>query len=279
MSKAALIEDRVQPKELPNLSPSSINLYLVDPALWVLKHFYKQTSGFNIYAMRGVAVENGLNHWVKTLHENESIDVQAVTKEAVDIALTYFQENSFYWDDEDLKIKIEADIEPWVKNAIKALLEVSEEVPKQQVVILTEIEGLKVGGFLDYDYEELQTDLKTVNNLPKIVSRGDRKGFLPKDKQGNVRQQAIYKLATGKETSLLYVTPTESLNHIISDAEAEEAMIEVKRACKEIKTLLELPIEEIIDRTPPNWKTMEHSFYWDEPLRRLAHDLWWFHTE
>lgn len=279
MTKAVLLEDRVQPKELPKLSPSSINLYLVDPALWVMKHFYKQTSGFNIYAMRGVAVENALNHYVKTMNERDSVVMSEVEKEAVDIALAYFQENSFYWDDEELKIKIEADIDPWVKNAIKALYSLERDIPKQQSDILVEIEGLPVGGFVDYDFETLQTDLKTCNSLPKIVSRGDRKGFLPKEKQANVRQQAIYKLAKGKETSLLYVTPTEHLHHVISDAEAEEAMAEVKRACKEIKHLLTLPVEEIIDATVPKWKSMEHSFFWDEPLRRLAHDLWWFHTE
>jgi hypothetical protein len=35
------------------LSPSSINLFIEEKALWVLKHYYKMYGETNIYAVRG----------------------------------------------------------------------------------------------------------------------------------------------------------------------------------------------------------------------------------
>lgn len=263
---ALLKEDLVQPQELPKLSPSSINLYAQEPALWVLKHFYGQTSEFNIYAMRGVAVEDGVNHWVET----------GDLKGAASEAMASFGDKSFFWKDEELLQEIEALIEPWVGKCVEALKEIGD-APKQQVEISTEIEGFPIRGYIDYQFPKLQTDLKTTNTVPSAVTRGARKGMLPTDKKANVRQQAIYAHATGLPTSLLYVSPEDYYHHVLGEQELDIAMEDVVGYIKEIKELLELPIEEIVDRTPPEWNKMTYSFYWDEPLRRLANDLWEFH--
>lgn len=272
MTGSLLRTELVQPKDLPKLSPSSINLYDQDPALWVLKHFYGQTSEFNIYAMRGVALEDALNAYLSTY---PTIGKPKALQGASKGCISDFGEKAFFWGDDELLEDIEAKIEPWLGKCVEALDSIGkEEMPTQQVEIFTEIEGVPIRGFIDYTYSDLQVDLKTANTVKTAVTRGPRKGMLPSDKKANVRQQAIYNKATGLETSLLYVSPEEYYHHILSKEELDTAMNDVVVVVKKMKELLELPIKDVIAITEPKWKTMNYSFYWDAPLRRLANQLW-----
>lgn len=277
--KALLIKDRVNPKELPKLSPSSINLYAEDPTLWVLKHFYGATSGFNIHAMRGVAIEEGVNTFLSL----PNLDRGERLQQALERSTEHFSESAFFWGDDDLLETIEAQLDDWTENAIMSLEEViataKGKLPTMQNEIETEIEGVPVRGFLDYSFDKLQTDLKTATQVPNPVTRGTRKGFLPAGKKANVRQQAIYNKATGKETSLLFVSPTESYHHVLGDEELAEAMVDVVELVKEMKKLLTCDIDDVINSIVPKWKSMNYSFYWDANLRRLAHELWSEQTE
>lgn len=263
--------DRLNPKELPVLSPSSINLFIQDKALWVLKHFFGQYGEFNIYAMRGVGIEEGLNLYYQTGDKQQGIDY----------AIDYFTEKSFGWGDLELLESIEAKIPEWIENCIKSIeKEFKGEVPELQKGIETELEGFKITGLVDYSFTKEDTDLKTLNTLPKIVSRGPRKGFLEAGKKANVRQQAIYNQATGKRTSLLFVTPEEHLRHILdNEEELKEGLDSAREACQEIKKILDMDYETMLEYTVPNWKSINYSFFWDEKLRDFAHDVWFFYQE
>lgn len=269
----SVIKERVKPAELPVISPSAINLFLQSKALWVLKHFYGLTSQMNIYAMRGVAIENAVNAFFRG---------DAKTREeAAQMAVEEFQTKAFFWGDQELSDSIEAKIGPWVEQAIKSIvaLDRSEKLELQNRVD-TEIEGLKVGGFVDYTFVDgLQLDLKTCNTLPSVVTKGPRKGLLPKDKDANVNQQSVYYKARPLPTALLFVSPEGSLYHHLAEDETNAGMKRVEAACREIKWLLESDMEDIIASTVPNWKTMEYGFYWDEKLRKAAHDIWWDYEE
>jgi hypothetical protein len=265
-----LDESKVNPSQLPNLSPSSINLYITDPALWVLKHFYNTRGDFGIHAMRGIAVEDGANHFYSP--------ASPTYIESMKVAVDSFVKLSFFETDEDLLVEAESLIPAWVEVSLDGLKSIDFGHPKMQETIETEIEGLPVGGFIDYSFDNLQVDLKTTMNLPSPVKRGGRRGFLPVSKAANVRQQAIYKKATGKETALLYVTPNEFYLHTVNDYECGEAMIRVKEACREIKNLLTSDIDDVIANTIPDWDSM-NSFYWDDRLKELAHEVWGDFTE
>lgn len=288
---ALLQKDKVQPEELPKLSPSSINLYAQDPALWVLKHFYNSTSGFNIHAMRGVAIEDGLNLYLKLCESASPRDV--LTSEGIDLpegvlnpykqglrhAGNRFDDLAFYWGDEDLLQKIEQEIGPWFEKCVEAMaysimVASKGEYPRMQDQIITEIEGVPVGGYLDYSFDEMQIDLKTATKVPKAVTRGGRKGFLPADKKANVRQQAIYQYSNNKATALLYVSPEDFYLHELHEEELAEALEDVRELVKKMKKLLTSPIEDVIKNSVPNWKAMNYSFYWDENLRRMADTIW-----
>ena len=260
-----LIEENVQPKDMPYLSPSSINLFIKEPALWVMKHFFGQTGIFGIYAMRGVAIEDGVNAFVSG----------ACKEDAAMHALDNFSEKAFSWADTDLLETLESQMYDWTLKAIEALqATASGGRITMQKELDSELFGFPIRGFLDYETETLDIDLKTCNTLPTVVTRGDRKGFLSKSKADNVRQQAIYNAVTGKETALLYVAPDGFMSHTILQEEIDEIMPSVEEALEKIKYLLTLPISGVIKESQPNWKSMEYGFFWDDNLRALANHLW-----
>ena len=266
-----LRKELIQPAEYPKLSPSSINLFMQDKALWVLKHYYGQTSEFNIYAMRGISVEEGVNAYFgydPTSPKPERLQM------ASNVAKEHFVNKAFFWDDTELREKIENMIDPWVETSVKALEDYSGETPNTQIEILTEIEEVPVRGFIDYTYRDCQIDLKTTNTVKKAITRGKRKGFLPADKSANVRQQAVYQKATGLETGLLYTSPDDSYLHILSQEELDIAMDDVLVSINEMKDIINSPLEGVLEKSVPQWDKMNFSFYWDAELRSLARNLW-----
>ena len=255
------LEGRVKPDELPLISPSSINLYITDPALWVLKHFYGETSEYNIHAMRGTAIEDGINAKIEE------------GKDPVSVAIQNFGDMAFHWSDDELLESIEQQIPDWVKNGLEAVLEIGTP-DKIQEELRGEHFGVPLRGFVDYTIGDKKIDLKTATKLPKVSSRGARKGMLEAGKKANLRQQTIYNLISGDPVYLLYVSPEGSYLHEVTPDEFDEAMEDLVPAIEGMKKLLTMDINDVIVNSVPKWKTMKHSFFWDEPLRRLADKLW-----
>lgn len=260
-----VIQEKVQPVEMPVLSASTINLFIEDPALWVLKYFYGLTGTFGKYACRGVAVEDGLNAWVEGLMYYQ------------DIALDNFIEYTFPLEDDVSDIV--PLIKPWTEHCVNIFEGIKDPVVSLQTQIHHVMLGIDFTGFIDFEYEDCTRDLKTVNKLPKVLARGPRKGMLEAGKKGHIRQQAIYTRATGKPSYLEYITPTgEHLSYLVTEEEVDEAMIDVESTVEDIKKLLTLPLEDVIKDTVPNFKKF-YSMYWDDKLRMAAQEIWADHIE
>ena len=256
-----LITERVNAKELPVLSASSLNMFMKDPALWVLKHFYGARSGENIYASRGKLIEAAIT--AKTPEE------EAKAWEEYDTSI-------FQFEDDDLSKSIEDNLPWWISEGKIALADMVKEFGdyETQIEVKGEIEGLPFIGYIDLQFAGLDADIKTANKLPSIVSRGLRKGMLPADKRDNVRQQVVYNIIRNKPQALLYLSPDGSHLHPVSVEEAQELRGELVANVNAIKKLLSMDIDDILANTIPKWKQMRHSIYWDDQLRDLAMELW-----
>lgn len=243
-------------------SASTINLFIKDPCLFVLKYFYGMRTDFNVHAMRGVAIEHGVNRFYETGNLEQSIED----------AMREFYKITFNLDHEFEDI--EELIPSWTENAITVMnLESSGTTPTVQTELRFEIDGLKFIGFLDYEFEDKVIDLKTVSKVPNLLVRGERKGHLPAIKRDNVRQQVLYKYATNKPTHLLYVSSEDSLVYEIQDDEYEEYLKEIKEVVKEIKNILTEGQEYAINKYTPNEKLFR-SFYYNEEMIFKVKELW-----
>lgn len=259
------------------LSPSSLNLFLKEPALWVMKHFYGIRGGSNIYAIRGKLVEKCVNILIEADITLEDY-IEECTKDAKQgIRLSCIKEKS--WSIEGIMVT-EKDLEEFYKWGVHAFLNLPDmkSIVSRQDYVSTEYLGITLGGYIDYFCKPTNTgtppfnlDLKTCNKLPVIVSKGDRKGMLSKTKADNVRQQIVYSLATSINSDLLYVTPTESLRYRITQRDIDEVMPSIQEGIKKIKYLLTLNIKDVIIDVEPG---KMNSFYWDDELRIHARRIW-----
>lgn len=269
------------------LSPSSLNLYLKEPALWVLKHFYGIRGGSNIYTVRGKLVEHYVNLMLKktgskTLTQTailqdicfnnyeflvfEEFKSKTKTINFRNIRKPYLIVDNVEVTREDLK-----HFWNWGKHAYKCL-PIPEKVEEQQTFVSGRLNEVKIGGYLDYKYHDVVIDLKTTNKLPIIVSRGEREGLISKTKIDNVRQQVIYNLCLKSIYVLLYVTPTEHLGYIITQEDIDEVMPSIFKGIKEIKNLLTMKKEDVILNVELG--KMNNPFMWNEQLKLKARELW-----
>lgn len=243
-------------------SASTLNLFITDPCLFILKHYYRLRGDFGIHAMRGKAIEHGVD---KAL-EGMSLD------KAKDAAVEEFYDLTFELD-HDFE-EVEDIIPKWIDNALDVLkTEANGRVPELQKKLEFELEGINFVGYLDYDFEDETIDLKTTTKVPKLLVKGKRKGMLPAGKAANVRQQVLYRYTTGKPQSLLYVSPKDSLKYTIQDKEYETVLEEIKKVTKEIKKLLTEGEEYGINKYVPN-QSLFKGFYYNEKMVHKVIELW-----
>lgn len=252
------------------ISPSSLNVYIRDPAAWVMRTFFKEYGESNIYAIRGILVEHCVNMMLDskgrtTFNDFAFSAILETMNQGIEFDMK--QLKSFY---------------TWGEKCY-LLLSFKNKIVNKQTYVKGIIENVEMHGYLDYEYPNFFIDLKSVNTgkIPKLVSRGDRKGLLPAIKAENVRQQVIYSLLTNKQQSLLFVD--ENINETgqwllykVSDRDIKEHLPIIKKSLKEIKRLLTLKIEDVIIEVRPDKNKMNNkwSFDWDDRLREKAKHIW-----
>lgn len=243
-------------------SASTLNLFIKDPCLFILKYYYGLTTEFNEHAMRGKAVEYGVDRFYETNN----------IKESINDSLNKFFELTF--DLDYLVNEIEDVVPQWTNNCINAMLfNAPIGIPYLQTKLTFEVEGIPFVGYLDYEFEEQVIDLKTTNKVPRLLVRGDRKGRLPAAKNDNVRQQVLYMIGSGKPCHLLYVSPNEELFYKISKEEKKEFEKEIKKELKKMKILLTKGLEYGIMKYTPN-KSLFKSFYYNQEMIDKCKEIW-----
>lgn len=263
-------------KENYALSASQINTFLKDPCVWVLKYYFGMSTGGNAYAIRGQAIEIGVDIF------KDSGNIKAAEYGMH----SYYIENTFDYDIELVNQQGEL-LNNWLRNSIDGLSIFGKEsgvIEETQRRLEFEIEGLPFIGFLDYSFKDRNVDLKTTGKLPKILTRGARKGMLEAFKKDNLRQQSIYMYTCGGIlTTLLYTTPNNIelpleervLHYTLTKEECNFYMDEVKEVVKEIKKCLTGGLEYAKLNYKPNKSLMgKYSFYYDEAMTEKVKEVW-----
>ncbi len=256
------------------LSPSALNTYINDPALFVLRAFYKLYGDSNIYAIRGILVEHAVNMRLANKGKSsfEQFALSALTK-----VFTQGVEFSM----EDLKSYYD-----WGMKCYKELP--VGYIQQRQNKVEGVIEGVKMAGYTDYKCQikaiissgesfEYYIDLKTVSKETTLVSRGVRKGLVKSDKRDNVRQQIIYRILTGKPQELYFITSGgQCLRYQIGYRDYREHLPLIKEKLQEIKKLLTMSLQDVIIKIQPDEKKMNnpYSFGWSDELRAEAVKIW-----
>jgi len=243
------------------LSPSSLNLFIEEPALWVLKQFFDVRTEPNIFAVRGRLVEVVLNKWYE---DGRIPSLKSLLPGMIDETLFL---------DNHVDMNTLQGFHDWGKQCVKVFKKEVKDTPvTMQRKVEGDICGLNLGGYIDYEYEDYIIDLKTTNKIPTVVTRGVRAGLISKVKGANIRQQLIYSKLTGKPVRLMYIQEDgEYLYYKVTKRDKEEHWRDVEKAVINIKRLLKLSRKNVIREVEP--KNL-NSFYWDQVTREFAEQIW-----
>ena len=241
---------------LDHLSPSSINLWINAPDVWVAEKLFDRRGGISPGAMRGVAVEKGIVAALAGADETAAI---ASAEEAFDKRFLIGDERT---------AKERAVIAPMIANGLAALRELGTpefhtDGEQNKITLLCNGDGWQLPfiGYLDLDYPDrgLVVDIKTTHRMPGVMT--------PEHQV----QRCIYSAARGnKAVRFLYVTPKKA--EFREDGEVARALGRVKAHANRLEKLLNGRCREEIAGIIP---VRENSFYWtgNEDARREIYGL------
>lgn len=231
------------------LSPSQINLFRYDRALWCLQH-YKGKRGKGAVAMElGTAVHSAAQAIVKDI---------LTPSEAITRATMSFDTNV-----EDLGESGEeqrVQIPLMVDQAVPLISSLRPEKPvTEEHVQITLQGGTILRGFIDFSWDDLCVDLKTGRNCYNAIQ------------PDHLVQLACYWFMTGKQQAIAYVTKAKS-NLIYADEDGlADTMAWTMKTIHAMEDLVAMGEEKALRLCPP---TNVFDYRWDEETRNMAKEIW-----
>ncbi len=234
--------------KIKHLSPSSINLFANEPALWVVQYLYGRKFGVSCAAHRGTAAEAGV--------EAGLIDHARPIDECQQIALLKYDTLTAFSSDPK-RAKEREGIPGMVAGAVKELRQYGRLTGYQEKIVHRfDDVPVDVLGFLDFRFGDagIVVDLKTTLRLNSEIS------------PPHGRQVSHYIHATNYEGRVCYATPAKLAVYRVEDAAKSRAeMNNVARRIQKFLSLSTDPAELAAIVTP-----RVDEFWWADPAARAA---------
>lgn len=217
-------------------SASKTNTFIDSPAFWIINELYDFDSGPNARMVMGLAAEDAANHALQNqITDEDTIRNFAKKKyieeskdEVTDLLPTEHSDPEYEWSG-------------IIANKFVENLPVFGEVIsfQNEKQIKGDKYGLKydVVGKTDFEFENVIVDTKATAYIRRLKTKGgivDPKWY---PKAADVRQQCLYRDLFGKETMLLYCSPTD--NYAVDMVERDELKVLIN-AMKHIEHILNI---------------------------------------
>jgi len=234
------------------VSASQINVFLNEPAIWVLNKRFKVYGEMGPEAKLGIAVEKGLE---SVLFNDFTFDA------ALAWAYDVFDKDTINMADRENVSECRSRISPMLEEAVNVFLNLGEPLGSQ-IEVTGQIEGVDVLGFADFDYGDFYIDLKTSRRCPSSADTLSSE---------HLRQLTIYKILTGKTQKIAYFTGKKSNVFEPSERQFKIAEFEIRNAIRAMKHLWEMTEEDMVTLCPPR---AMGSFWWDDITIKEANRIW-----
>jgi hypothetical protein len=234
-------------------SPSALNLFAAEPAMFVLERVLGRKQPVGIPAHRGVGVEDGVTAGL--------VDLSRPLKDCVDIAINKYDVLTALSAD-PRREKYKDTISSMVGTALKELRQYGSPSNTQGFVEWKPDElKLPIVGYYDYEWSShgILGDLKTTEKMPSQI------------KTGHARQVALYALSDNIDARLIYVTPKKlEVYGLENIREHRRALLRIAQTVENFLDLSSDP-QFFVSITVPDLD----SFYWTNPeARQLAYEIW-----
>ena len=238
--------------DIEHLSASSINLFIQNTPLFIVRYLHKHKSPTNPAMLRGTVIDHCIG--------NKS-SVEEAKSEYMTL-LNYNKKQGVVFDEEKTQTEYN-NIERYLEIGIPFYEKLGEPVSYQKKVEL-QFDDLPIPiiGYVDMEYENCIRDIKTTARRPSTL--------LPPVQ----RQIAIYATALEKNRAYadyLYVTKTKAEVITLEVDDIDMRLNEVYRVALTIMNLLQNNnINDLVQITYPD---LEH-WMWSESDKKIAKELW-----
>ncbi len=234
-------------------SPSSLNLFAAEPAMFTLERILGEKQPVGIPAHRGVAIEDGVTHGL--------MNVMTPLRNCIEVALIKYDALTCLSGD-PRRDRYRETIASMVITALEELRKYG--IPSRtQGAVEWHPPGidLPIYGIFDYEWSQhgIIADLKTTEKMPSEI------------KIPHARQVALYATSDNMDARLIYVTPKKFEPYKLENIrEHRTALLRIAQTVERFLALSDDP-DFFISITMPNLD----SFYWSEPAaRELAFKYW-----
>lgn len=240
---------------IEHLSPSSLNLFAQQPALWIPNYLLKRRTPMGAAVHRGSAVEAGVEAGLldPTKRGHECQEIALVKYDSLMPKTLGVSTDPGYQKERDA-------IPGMVTRALHELQQYG--VPKCQGLVSHTFEDVPVPiiGKYDFLFEEhgIIVDLKTQLRLSSSISTN------------HSRQVGLYVHGTNWEARVCYTTPSKLAVYRVEDPAASvEALCNIARRLNRFLAVSKDPMELAGMVTPD-----VDSFYWNGAARALCREIY-----
>jgi len=241
---------------IEHLSPSKINLWVTDPALFIGTYLCGMKGSYGVGAFRGTAVEFALN------------------KKIVDTDLSKEATNEFLYGSfneqciekglstENIKAQKERNtLETYYDQAFNVYKDFGVPEFYQHKIYYTLHEDLPTPflGFIDFVFNDAIRDLKTTARMPSSISTNHQ------------RQLAVYSKAfPDKELWVDYVSPKQTISYKVNNVEQIlNQVIKISLGLQRFLSISDDPYE-LASMHYPNYD----SWMWSEDMKEQSKTVW-----
>lgn len=236
---------------IEHLSSQSINLFISNIPLFIVRYLHGYKSPTNPAMLRGTVIDKAIG---------EKLSVKDAQKEFM--TLMHYNKNQGVKFDQDKTEAEYKNIEKYLDVGLPFYDSLGEPTLYQEKVEL-EFDDLpiKIIGYVDLGYEDAVRDIKTTARTPKLTPQVSR-------------QLSIYATALGKDRAYadyLYVTKTKSEVITFEVEDIDARLNEVYRVSLAMMNLLQNnDIHSLVDMFYPDFT----DWMWDEGSIEIAKELW-----
>ena len=238
--------------DIEHLSASSINLFMQDIPLFIVRYLAKHKSPTNPAMLRGTVIDHAIGN--KTSVTEAQKEFKAL--------MNYEKNQGNVFDQEKAETEYN-NIEKYLEVGFPFYQELGEPVSYQKKVEL-QFDDLPIPvlGFVDMEYSDCIRDIKTTAKRPSALTPQVQ------------RQIAIYATALEKNRAYadyLYVTKTKAEVITFEVDDIDMRLNEVYRVASAMMNLLQNnDINSLVDQFYPDMT----SFMWDNSSIQVAKELW-----
>jgi len=241
---------------IEHLSPSKVNLWVSDPALFIGTYLCGMKGSFGVGAFRGNAVEHALQKKIT----NKDLPPKAIDEFLYGSFDAECLEHDIASDDAKL-IKERTALELYYNSALDIYSEFGTPTHYQHKIYYSIHEDLPIPflGYIDFVYENSIRDLKTVGVRPSKFS------------EAHQRQLAVYSKAfPEKELWCDYITKKEAVSFKLQNV--EQRLNQVIEICFGLQKFLSISNDafELASMIYPN----HDSWMWNEEMKNQSTKIW-----